>query len=85
MEDELDLGDEDASRRRKVPYEKRFEGRDRRLYWNKAMCEMEMGLFELSEQTIKEYVTPVKKLMRKLVAIGDKHGRAKNGRQGSVD
>lgn len=46
---------------------------------------MEMGLFELSEQTIKEYVTPVKKLMRKLVAIGDKHGRAKNGRQGSVD
>jgi len=39
---------------------RKFVGRDRRLYFNKALCELQMGLFDQAIATCKAYLKPVK-------------------------
>ena len=53
---------------RKAPY-KRFVGRDRRLYFNKALCELQMGLFDDAIATCKQYLKPVKRVKQRLVLL----------------
>lgn len=48
---------------------RRFVGRDRRLYFNKALCELQMGLFDQAIATCKSYLAPVKKVKRKLIQL----------------
>ena len=37
-----------------------FVGRDRRLYYNKALCELQMGQFDRAIKTCSEYLKPIK-------------------------
>ena len=37
-----------------------FKGRDRRLYYNKALCELQMGFFDKAVKTCGEYLKPIK-------------------------
>ena len=45
---------------------RKFQGRDRRLYFNKALCELQIGLFDKAIATCKAYLKPVKIANRKL-------------------
>ena len=45
----------------------RFEGRDRRLYFNKAVIELSMGHFDEAIKTCKFYIKPVKKVLEELL------------------
>jgi len=36
-----------------------FEGRDRRLFYNKAVCELQLGEFNLCVNTCETYLQPV--------------------------
>lgn len=49
-----------------IPYFKRFKGRDRRLYYNKAVVELSMGHSEQATITCKSYLQPIKRVMLKL-------------------
>ena len=48
---------------------KQFYGRDRRLYYNKALCELQMGLFDQAISTCKQYLQPIKRVTRKVVQL----------------
>ena len=48
---------------------KQFYGRDRRLYYNKALCELQMGLFDQAITTCKQYIQPIKQVTRKVVQL----------------
>lgn len=51
---------------------RRFVGRDRRLYFNKALCELQMGLFDHAIATCKAYLKPVKQATRELILLQEK-------------
>lgn len=40
--------------------EKKFEGKDRRLYYNKAVCELQMGRYDLCIITVNTYLKHIK-------------------------
>jgi hypothetical protein len=40
-----------------------FVGRDRRLFFNKALCELQMGKFDDCLRTCKNYRRPIKELL----------------------
>ena len=42
-----------------------FDGRDRRLFYNKALCELQMGKYEDCLWTCNAYLRPIKDLLKK--------------------
>jgi hypothetical protein len=40
-----------------------FIGRDRRLYFNKALCELQMGKFDDCVRTCNNFLRPIKQLI----------------------
>ena len=40
-----------------------FKGRDRRLFYNKALCELQMGKYDDCLRTCKAYRRPIKELL----------------------
>ena len=51
-----------------MPYVKRFSGRDRRLFVNKAISELVMGCPDQAKLTCDAYIKPVKTMMNRLYA-----------------
>ena len=41
-----------------------FKGRDRRLFYNKALCELQMGKYDDCLRTCKTYRKPIKELLK---------------------
>ena len=61
-----------AKQKEKIPteaYVLRFKGKDRRLYYNKAVCELRMGQFEQTKKTCEAFLNPVKRVLKKLVVV----------------
>ena len=65
-----DLDDE------KCNYAERFDGRDRRLYINKALCELKLGQGKAAVSTCMAFLKPVKRAFKKLIEAEDKEKRA---------
>lgn len=42
-----------------------FKGRDRRLFYNKAICELQMGKYEECLWTCNAYIRPIKENFKK--------------------
>ena len=57
-------------------YTFRFTGRDRRLYYNKALCELYMGQFEQTKKTCELFLRPVKRVIDKLLALNEEKQQA---------